>query len=348
MQVVDLKSRKEKILGTIIETYIKEAKPVGSRTIARKLRFKYSPATIRNIMADLEEEGYITHPYTSAGRVPTNKGYRYYVDNLMPQEELTPQEKREIMREYANFKMEDLSTIMEKTGRLLARLSEEAGIVVYPRIERSKLKHIELIDIGNNCVLMVLVTNSGLVKNLILRFPQSYSRSQLEKISNLFNFELEGTYVSEIYRYLLQKKLTEDFSIYNLFKDAFSILEEAFKQLEEERFCFEGATQIISKPEFENREALAKLLHLIEEKRTILEIISQDMEEEGIKIHIGEENPFEEVKYLSIITANYHIEKNAVGALGIIGPTRMAYAHILSIVKNVKEILEKVLQEKGI
>ncbi|MCM8784160.1 MAG: heat-inducible transcriptional repressor HrcA [Candidatus Omnitrophica bacterium] len=347
MQVVDLRSRKEKILGTIVETYIEEAKPVGSRTIARKLRFKFSPATIRNIMADLEEEGYIMHPYTSAGRIPTDKGYRYYVDNLMPLEELTPQEKKEIMREYSTSKG-DISTFMDKTSRLLARLSEEAGIVVYPCLSKSRLKHIELIDIGNNSVLMVLVTNAGLIKNLILRFPQVYSRSQLEKISNLFNAELEGIYLSEVWKYLLQKRLSEDFSIYNLFKDAFSLLEEAFKKLEEEKFCFEGTTQIISQPEFEDRVALTKLLHLIEEKRLFLDIIARDMEEDGVKIHIGEENIFEEVKSLSLITANYHLEGKVVGALGVVGPTRMAYAHVLSIVKYVSQILEHILQDRGI
>lgn len=345
MRVIDLKSRKEKILGTIVETYIEEAKPVGSRTIARKLRFRYSPATIRNIMADLEEEGYITHPYTSAGRVPTDKGYRYYVDNLMPQEELTLQEKREIVREYSS-ELEDISELMEKTSKLLARLSEEAGIVVYPRLEKSRLKHIELIDMGNNAVLMVLVTNSGLIKNLRLKFPQPYTRSQLEKISNIFNAELEGTYLSEVWKYLLQRRLTEDFSIFNIFKDAFSVLEEAFRELEEERFCFEGAIQIISQPEFEDRTALTNLLRVIEEKKILLEIIAKDMEEDGIKIHIGEENPFEEIRPLSLITTNYHIEGNPVGALGVIGPTRMAYAHTSSLVKYVKEALENVLQGK--
>ncbi|MFN7170102.1 MAG: heat-inducible transcriptional repressor HrcA [Candidatus Omnitrophota bacterium] len=344
MRRIDLKSRKEKILGTIVETYIEEAKPLGSRTIARKLHFKFSPATIRNIMADLEEEGYITHPYTSAGRIPTDKGYRYYVDYLMPEEGLTPQEKKEIIQEYKT--VEDISEIMDKTSRLLARLSEEAGIVVYPCLKKSRLKHIELIDIKDNSVLMVLITYSGLIKNLILRFPHPYSRSQLEKIGNFFNAELEGVYLSEICKYLLQKRLSDDFSVYNLFKDAFSILEEAFKKLEEERFCFEGATQIITQPEFEDRVALTKLLRLMEEKRLLLEIIAQDMEEEGIKVHIGEENNFEEAKSLSLVTTNYHVEGNTVGALGVVGPTRMAYAHIFSIVKNVSEILENILQER--
>ncbi|MGE4357133.1 MAG: heat-inducible transcriptional repressor HrcA [Candidatus Omnitrophota bacterium] len=347
MQVLDLQSRKDKILGTIVETYIEEAKPVSSRTIARKLRFKFSPATIRNIMADLEEEGYITHPYTSAGRVPTDKGYRYYVDNLMPVEELTPQEKREIMREYVSTG-KDISVLMDKTSRLLARLTEEAGIVVYPYLKKSRLKHVELIDIGNNSVLMVLVTNAGLIKNLILQFPHAYSRSQLEKISNLFNMELGGTYLSEIWKYLMQRRLSGELSLYNLFKDAFSILEEAFKKLEEEKFCFEGATQIISQPEFEDRVALTNLLRLIEEKRLFLDIIARDMEEDGIKVHIGEENIFEEVKSLSLITANYRIEGNTVGALGVVGPTRMAYAHVFSIVKYIAQALENVLQDIGI
>ncbi|MCM8766166.1 MAG: heat-inducible transcriptional repressor HrcA [Candidatus Omnitrophica bacterium] len=344
MRRVDLKSRKEKILGTIVETYIGEAEPVGSRTIARKLHFKFSPATIRNIMADLEEEGYITHPYTSAGRVPTDKGYRYYVDHLMPEERLTPQEKKEIMREMEAG--EDISEIMDKTSRLLARLCEEAGIVVYPCLKKSRLKHIELIDVGNNSVLMVLITNSGLIKNLLLRFPQTYSRSHLEKITNLFNAELEGVYLSEIWKYLWHKRLSDDFSVFNLFKDAFSILEEAFKKLEEERFSFEGATQILTQPEFEDRYTLTKLLQLIEERRLFLDILAQDMEEEGIKAHIGEENSYKEFRPLSLVTANYHIEGKVVGALGVVGPTRMAYAHVFSIVKNVSEILESVLERR--
>ncbi len=345
MRVTDPETRREKILGSIVETYVSEAKPVGSRTIARKLRFKFSPATIRNIMADLEEAGYIRHPYTSAGRIPTDKGYRYYVNNLMPPEQLTPQEKKEIARQYA-YTEKELSAIMEKTSQLLAQFSEEAGMVVYPCMKKSRIKHIELINMDENSILMVLLTNSGIIKNLILDFPHSLSRGQLEKIGNLFNSELGGVYLSEVRKYLMQKRLSEDFSIYNIFKDAFSIFEEAFRKMNEERLCFEGTTQVIFQPEFENRDALSRLLRLIEEKKLLLDILGRDMEEEGIKIHIGEENLYDEIKSLSMVTANYCIGGQVVGCLGVIGPTRMSYPHISSIVDYISHTLEEVLLKK--
>jgi heat-inducible transcriptional repressor len=346
MKQLDLASRRDKILATITETYIAEARPVGSRTIARKLRFKYSPATIRNDMADLEEAGFITHPYTSAGRIPTDRGYRYYVDNLMPPEQLTPQEKKDISRQYAATAKE-LEALMEKTSRLLSQFSEEAGVVVYPCFKKSRIKHLELVGTGENSALMVILTNSGMVKNLFLDFPHSLNRSQLERISNLFNSQLEGVSLSEVRNYLLQKNLADDLSIFNLFKEVFSVFESAFQKLDQERLCFEGAVQIISQPEFEDRRALSSLLRIIEEENILLEIMSQDIEEEGLKVHIGAENTSAEIKSLSLVTANYHLGEQAVGSLGVIGPTRMAYSHILSVVDYISRTLEDILNKKA-
>lgn len=346
MKQIDLESRRDKILATITQVYIDERKPVGSRTIARKLRFKYSPATIRNDMADLEEAGLITHPYTSAGRIPTDKGYRYYVDNLMPVEQLTAQEKKEIQRQFAATG-KDLEAIMEMTSRLLSQLSEEAGVIVYPCLRKSRIKHLEFIYMGDNSCLMVLLTNSGIIKNLMLDFPYSLSRSQLEKISNLFNSQLEGVSMSEVHNYLMQKSLSEDFSIYNLFKDVFSVFESAFRKLDEEKLCFEGTAQVISQPEFEDHRALSNLLKIMEEENILLEIMNRDMEDEGIKIHIGEENINAEIKSLSLVTANYHLADQVMGSLGVVGPTRMAYSHILSVVDYISRILEEILNKKG-
>lgn len=345
MKTADLQSRKEKILEIIVETYVAEKKPVGSRSIARKLRFKFSPATIRNIMADLEEAGYITHPYTSAGRIPTDRGYRYYVDNIMPVQQLTPQEKKEIARQLAATEKE-LSAIMEKTSQLLSEFSEEAGVVVYPCMGKSRLRHLELVDMGNNSVLLVLLTNSGLVKNFILDFPSGFSRGHLEKISNLFNSQLEGAYLNEMRNYLLQKKLSDDFSFFNIFRDAFSVFEDAFRRIDEERLCFEGTAQIISQPEFRDQNALNRILRLIEERKPLLEIMGRDMAEDGIKIHIGAENPSDEIRFLTLITANYHIAGEVMGNLGVIGPTRMAYSRVISIVQHIASALEEVLAER--
>jgi len=346
MKQIDLESRRDKILATITETYIDEAKPVGSRTIARKLRFKYSPATIRNDMADLEESGLITHPYTSAGRIPTDKGYRYYIDNLMPAEQLTPQEKKEIVRQYVSTDKE-LEAIMEKTSRLLSQFSEEAGVIVYPCLKKSRVKHLELVSMGENSAIMVLLTNSGIIRNVFLDFPYSLSRGQLDKMNNLINSQLKGVNLSEVRNYLMQRSLSEDFSIYNLFKDVFSVFESAFKKLDDERLCFEGALQVISQPEFENRQALSSLLRIMEEENILLEIMNQDMEEEGVKIHVGEENSRDEIKSLSLVTANYRLGEQVVGSLGVIGPTRMSYSHILSVVDYISQTLENVLSKKG-
>lgn len=349
MRQVDVKTRQKKILGAIVDSYIENAVPVGSRTISQRFRKSMSPATIRNVMADLEEMGLITHPHTSAGRIPTDRGYRFYVDSLLEPKHLTKDEEA-VISKMLNKRCEDFDSLMQAASRAISMITNVAGVVLIPRLKRSVFKHIEFISIDSSDssrILAVLVTGSGLVKNLMLEMEEDIRKSDLFRISEFLNEELEGMFLGDIKNYLTRRLLEERDSFYTFLKKAMLILSNPGLLRMDDRLYFEGAAGLIAYPEFKDTAKASLFLKVFEEKKDLLDLFNEDMETEGIKVHIGKENALRCFQECTIITSNYKVRQRTIGALGAIGPTRMEYGKVISAVNCLSETLGKALEDLG-
>ena len=346
MRHVDADARRKKILSAIVESYIETAAPIGSRAISQRFRHSVSPATVRNVMADLEDMGFVTHPHTSAGRVPTDKGYRFYVNSLLEPKHLTKEEESAVTK-LLNKKYEDFDALMHNVSSAINLITNMAGIVLTPRFKRSTFKQIEFIPVDASRVLIVLITGSGLVKNVVLDAGEKLNRSELSRISAFLNEELEGMFLGDIKNHLTRKLLEERDSFYSFLKKATSILQAPGLLKMDDRVYFEGTTSLMSYPEFSDVSKAKLFLKLLEEKQDILDLFSEDMESEGVKVHIGKENICKHIHEFTVVTCNYKIKDRVIGALGAIGPTRMEYGKVISAVKYMSDTLERVLEEIG-
>jgi heat-inducible transcriptional repressor len=346
MRHVDIEQRREKILCAIVESYIDNATPVGSRAISQMFRWSISPATIRNVMADLEEMGLITHPHTSAGRLPTDKGYRFYVDALLEPKHLTKDEEA-VINKLLGRRFEDFDSLMQAYSRAISIITNVAGVVLTPRLKRSTFKHIEFIPLDSSRLLVVLMTGSGIVRNYIIETEEKLTKAELLRISEFLNHELEGMFLAEVKDYLTRKMLEQRDSFYAFLKKAMLILSMPNLLSMEERMYFDGTTALMSYPEFRDISKARLFLKLLEEKKDILDLFNEDMENDGIKVHIGRENTCKDIQECSIITCNYKIKDRTVGALGAIGPTRMEYGKIISTLVYISELLGKALEDRG-
>jgi len=346
MKHVDMESRRKSILGAVVESYVDTATPVGSRAISQRFRYTISPATIRNVMADLEEMGLIMHPHTSAGRVPTDKGYRFYVDSLLEPKHLTKEEESTINK-LIHHSGNDVEYIMQNASKAISIITNVAGMVLTPRLKRSIFKHIELFNIDDSRILAVIITTSGFVKNSIMDFEEHITKQELIRITEFLNSELEGISLGEIKSYLTRKLLEERDSFYTFLKRAADILSVPGLFRADDHLHFEGAACIMSHPEFTDVRKAGLFLRACEDKKDLLNLLNEDMEREGIKIHIGKENTDSEMQDCSIITCNYKINGATVGAVAAIGPTRMEYGKVMSVLKYISHELGKELENLG-
>lgn len=343
---IDIEQRQRKILCAIVESYIETALPVGSRTVSQRFRCTISPATIRNVMVDLEERGLITHPHTSAGRVPTDRGYRMYVDCLIEPKHLTKEEES-LIAKLITKSCEDFESLMQAVSKAICMMTNVTGIVLTPRLKRSVFKRVELIQIDSSRMLAVLVAGSGLVKNTILEMEEEFTKSELFRISEFLNHELDGMFLGDIKDYLTRRLLEQRDSFYAFLKKAMYILSIPGLLKMEDRIYFDGAASIMSCPEFRDVTKARLFLMLFEEKKDILDLFTQDMETEGTKVHIGKENSSRSIQDYTVITSNYKVKDRVTGALGAIGPTRMEYGKVISAVSYLSDVLGKVLEDLG-
>ena len=343
MKTIDIEQRQKKILSSIVESYIDNAMPVGSRTISQKLRQSMSPATIRNVMADLEERGLIAHPHTSAGRVPTDKGYRYYVDSLLEPKHITKEEES-IINKMLTRTHDDFESLVQNASRAISMITNVAGVVLTPRLKRSIFKRIEFVPIDSSRVLAVLITGSGIVRDSILDLEEDFTKQDLLRISEFLNQELSGMFLGEINNHLTRRLLEERDSFYTFLKKAISILSMPTLLKMKDRVYFEGASSVMSYPEFSNVAKARLFLRLFEEEKDILDLFNEDMEQDGIKVHIGKENTCKDIQECTIITCNYMINKRTIGALGAIGPTRMEYGKVIAAISYLSEVLGEALE----
>ncbi|NIA29290.1 MAG: heat-inducible transcription repressor HrcA [Actinobacteria bacterium] len=336
MSFQELTEREKTVFISIVHSFVQTAEPVGSRYLTNHYSLNISPATVRNVMMDLEDKGLLAQPHTSAGRVPTNMGYRQYVNSIMKSAKLSGREKRVIVHKLTEFS-KDIDQIVEKSTTVLSEISNQLGVILSPRFNRGKLNKINLVSISDDKLLVILDIKSGLVKTIIVEIDSKVPQSLLETTTQLLNERLHGLSVGE-----LQKSLNERFrDVDGESKKLLGAIERNANKLvnvdPEGDFHFSGVKKVISQPDFESKEKIGKILELLDRKDVLVKIMSEQ-DEEGVSIVIGDENKEALMQNCSLITTTYQY-KDAFGTLGVIGPTRMQYSKVIALVDFMAETL---------
>jgi heat-inducible transcriptional repressor len=337
-----LESRAQHLLKTLIERYVSDGQPVGSRALSRHSGLDLSPATVRNVMADLEEMGFITSPHTSAGRVPTAKGYRFFVDSLMVTK---PIEDNEIRRMSGELAADRPQQLVSNAAGLLSQLTQFAGVVMTSRRRDTSFRHLEFLRLGERRVLLILVTAEGDVQNRILHTDRAYTSSQLVEAANFFNMHFAGQPFATIRLRLGDelRELKED--IAQLMADAVEAGEVALN--EGESLVVTGERNLLNTEDFaSNMERLRRLFDLFEQKTSILHLLDLSQRAQGVSIYIGSESGLVPLDDVSVVTAPYESNGKVVGTLGVIGPTRMAYERVIPIVDLTAKLLSNAISQQ--
>ena len=342
-----LDARAAELLKLLIERHVHDGLPVGSRTLARAFSVELSPATIRNVMADLEEFGFVSSPHTSAGRVPTALGYRYFVDALLAPEQLSEAEQARIAEELVPGGKSP-ADLVQATSNLLSRLSAMAGVVTVPRRNVAVLRRIEFMPLSGGRVLAILVVNQREVQNRVLDMGRDYSAAELERYSNVFNETFAGRDLLSLRRTLL-----EDFSevqkrVNQLLSEAVVLAERALgAQQDAEDYVLAGGTNLLAFQELGDVNRLRNLFEALDRKRDLLELFDQCLSASGMQIFIGGESGYRVLDECSVVTAPYFVDGQVAGVLGVIGPTRMAYPRIIPLVAEAARALGAGLKAEG-
>ncbi len=337
-----LNARQKEVLKAAVQDYILTAVPVASKRLVERYLFDVSPATIRNDLALLEEMGYLMQPHTSAGRTPTDEGYRYYVDSLSETYTLTPEEEMSVRKFYATLHME-IGELMRQTTHLLSTLTNYIAVAFAPTLKQSYFKHLDLILTAPNSALLVLITNTGRIAKGVVDFDFTLSPEALDRVEASLNREFKGLTLKEISEQVEKAKsdiLTESWKIKE--KVGQEIL-NCLSLEEKERIFLGGTSSILSYPEFENLEKVAALLEALEKGYLLLKLLQTAIQVKNVVVKIGSENP-KEMREFSVVAKSYCVRGNPLGSIGILGPTRMDYPKAISTVsyvaKNLSEMLE--------
>jgi heat-inducible transcriptional repressor len=338
-----LDERKKQILKVVTDDYIASAEPVGSRTIARRYDLGLSPATIRNEMADLEESGYLEQPHTSAGRIPSERGYRYYVDALMSLQKLTDNDIEQIHGELDQYHQE-IESVIHQTSKILVQMTKYPSIVLSPQYQTAIFRHIQLIKLAANTILVLIVTDTGYVENKVIELQGDVSTEELDQISALLNQKLRGINLKDL-RPTLLNEIRSDLVFHNqLFNEAIKLLVKSITNKTNERVLVDGATKILEQPEFADIQKFKPLLNVLEEEERIYKLLSNGANR-GAQVKIGHENEDHGIQDCSVVTASYEIAGRTVGVIGVLGPTRMEYAKVLPVVEHTAAILSELLTQ---
>lgn len=338
---MELDDRKLLILQAIIDDYIITAEPVGSRTIAKKYGLGISSATIRNEMADLEDMGYLEQPHTSAGRIPSDKGYRLYVDHLMKTRGLSVAEA-EYIKELYDKKTRQIEQIILQTSKVLSDITNYTAVVLGPKLSKVVVKHIQLVPIDDHCALLMIITNTGIIKDAIISLPEGITNDYLYRISNMLNDLFRDKDLSDIDLNPLikmQDGMVQNREFFNSLVDA---LTDSMDIEDTKEVYLGGAGNILNFPEYHDILKAKEFLNLMEQKDLLYKLLIRT-DDNGVSVTIGEENPYKELKEFSIITATYNIGGHMPGTLGIIGPTRMEYSKSISVMDFMGKTLSAYL-----
>ncbi|GFN30311.1 heat-inducible transcriptional repressor HrcA [Paenibacillus xylaniclasticus] len=337
-----LTDRQRMILNAIVDDYIRSAEPVGSRSISKRGDVGFSPATIRNEMSDLEELGFLEQPHTSAGRIPSIKGYRYYVDHLVKPGGIQPKEAASFRSFFAE-RITEMEQVMQQAATILASMTNYTSIALGPDSINHSLKHFQLVPLNAETAVAIVVTNTGHVENRTISLPEGISVSDLEKTVHILNAKLAGVPMMRLTS-KLYSEVGEELSRYvDHYEQVMSVLESALPAGDEHehRVYLSGATNMLTQPEFKDVDKIKTILDLLEETPTLSKMLSSAPS--GIQVRIGTENELEAINDCSVITATYAINGQSLGTIGILGPTRMDYAKVISLLDVVSKDMTSLL-----
>ena len=329
------------LLKSLVEHYIAEGQPVGSKTLSKNSDITVSPATIRGVMADLEEKGFVSSPHTSAGRIPTAQGYRFFVDCLLTVEPLDSLRLEQLTRHLDP----DMTApeLVESASGILSEITHLAGIVTIPRRELVTLRHVEFLGLNDNRVLVILVLDDHEVQNRVIYTRDRYTEIQLKEASTFVNHSFIGQSLNQIRERLISSMQNDRESMNSLMQTSLEMAEKAFDQKDEDDYVLAGQENLFDLSEDNALENIRKLFQAFSLKGDILHLLNRCMESEGMQLFIGDESGYEILDECSVVTSPYHVDDELVGVLGVIGPTRMAYDRVIPIVDATARLLSAAL-----
>jgi heat-inducible transcriptional repressor len=341
----DLNERSLYLLKSLVERYIHDGQPVGSRALSKDPNLKLSPATIRNVMADLEDMGLIHSPHTSAGRVPTVSGYRLFVNSLLT---VKPLETRELDQLQSSLLTESdgPGEVLSKASRLLSDVTQMAGVVTLPRRETIALRHIEFLPMSNTRILVIFVTDDQDVHNKIIHTDRLYSPAELQQAANYLNSMYSGRSLSRIRESILLDMEQNRAQVNQGMIDAVTMAQQTFAQQPKDDYVLTGETNLMGFSELSDMDRLKQLFEAFSQKRGVIHLLDQCLQAEGVQIFIGEESGYRAFDHCSLVTSSYSINDEVVGVLGVIGPTRMAYEKVIPFVDVTAKLLGAALNSK--
>lgn len=343
----ELNDRAQHLLKVLVSHYISEGQPVGSKTLAKTAQMDVSPATVRNIMHELEDLGFIESPHTSAGRVPTIQGYRFFVDSLV---ESHPVGQKKLLDELQSQLQDDLNTheLAVSVSEFLSGVTKLAGIVTLPKVQKITLRQIEFIPLSDRRVLAILVTNDEEVQNRILNVHREFNIDELRLLSNYFNEQFSGMDIMHVREQLLSQMQDDRDGMNRLMNVAMDMAQSLFgPQSREEDYILAGQSNLMGTDRLTNVDKLRLLFDAFSQKQEILNLLDHCVNTEGVQIFIGDESGYRIFDECSVVTSSYSIGGKPMGVLGVIGPTRMQYDRVIPIVDVTAKVLGAVLNSRG-
>jgi len=338
---MEIDERKIKILQAIVNDYINTAEPVGSRTIAKKYNLGVSSATIRNEMSDLEEMGYLEQLHSSSGRIPSNKGYRLYVDELMQIPNLTPEELYIIKSQIIDVTLFEVDKIIKQAINLLSQLTKLTSIVKAPSIKKGYIRHVQLINIeSSKNILLVVIVDSGIIKNNLIKVGKAISDDVLNKLSNILNARLKNLTAEQINLKVINNLRIDLKGYEDIFNNIISALYDSLNSVDNSQIYMQGTTNIFNYPEYKDIEKAKGFLSMLDNKDKVNGLLNSAS---NISVKIGEENYIEGAENCSVVCAVYSLNERPIGEIGVIGPTRMPYSKVISILENVVREMNYIL-----
>ncbi len=341
---MELDERKRKILKAIVSNYLETGEPVGSRTISKYTDLNLSSATIRNEMADLEELGYIIQPHTSAGRIPSDTGYRFYVDCVMEEKDNEAEEMKEALLD----RVDRMEVLLKQVAKVLAFNTNYATMVTAPQYKNTKVKFVQLSQVDETQLLAVIVVDGNVIKNQIVKIEELISNEDLLKLNILINSFLQGASLQDINIEMIQTMKAQAGEYANILESIFQGIVEAIHEAEELEIYTSGTTNILKYPELGDISKTSHLLEAIEDKQILNELIDETLsknENNDIQVYIGDEAPVSDMKDYSIVTTTYELEEGVKGTIGIIGPKRMDYKKVVKTLKNLTDELDNIFKK---
>jgi heat-inducible transcriptional repressor len=339
----ELSDRDRRVLEAVIQDYIRTAEPVGSRSLYKRHNLDISPATIRNVMSDLEDLGLLSQPHTSAGRVPTDMGLRYYVDTILEVRDLAGAEREVIRQEFNGLNFET-EMVIRRSSKVLSSVSKHMGVVLAPRFSCLLIKQIQFMRLGERLILVILVGQSGLIQNRIIETEEDLDQDDLDRFNRYLNDILEGLTISEIKEKIVDEMRQEKNRFDDMLSRALALSRKIFEdETIEDDVYIDGRINLLDNPEFSNVEHMKAIFKTFEDKGILVKLLDKTLTASGVKIFIGSENELTELAGCTIIASRYSRDSRPLGTLGVIGPTRLNYSQVIPVVDYTAKLLSHIL-----